>query len=317
MSSRLPSLTALRTFEAAARHLSFARAAAELSVTPAAVGFQIKQLEEELGASLFLRKHRAVELTDRGRELALHLGPVFKTIQSAWDEAHEPLQEKVLKVSGPAKAVHNWVLPALADAKGSRPNVRISWDLSKEIRDVASGKVDMAIRWARQPEGGLHWEPLLQTWFTPLMRADVARHVEGPKDLKKQGLIDVEFNLDAGTEQSTWVPWFRLNGLAPPEDFAISCADTASAVETAIATGHVAIGGSFLAHDHLTKGALVAPFDIAITPFSRFWLVCRRGIEPTPEYRWFLDALRRGADFINLQADGMRMFHPDESPVVP
>ena len=66
MSQRLPSLTSLRTFEAAARLLSFAKAAEELSVTPAAVGFQIKQLEEELGAPLFIRKHRAIELTPIG-----------------------------------------------------------------------------------------------------------------------------------------------------------------------------------------------------------------------------------------------------------
>jgi len=315
MSKRLPSLTSLRTFEAAARHLSFAKAAHELFVTPAAVGFQIKQLEEELGGTLFLRKHRAVELTDRGGELFADLGPAFKTIQSAWDSAHEPVETTILKVSGPAKAVHSWVLPAISNAKDRRPDLRISWDLSKQIRDVSKGDVDMAIRWALEPEGDLHWEPLLRTWFTPLMRPDVARYVERPSDIGKQGLIGVDFALDPGSEESTWSSWHRVNDLKPPTDFAVTCADTASAVETAIATGHLAIAGSFLASAPLTNSELIAPFETAIVPFSRFWLVCRKGLETTPEYRWFLSVLRQSAKEIDVQSKEMRLFHTDGSLV--
>lgn len=315
MSKRLPSLTSLRTFEAAARNLSFARAAQELFVTPAAVGFQIKQLEEELGGALFTRKHRAIELTDKGQLLHKNLGPVFETIQAAWDEAHEPVKETVLKVSGPAKAVHGWVMPAISRAKRRRPDVRISWDLSKQNRDLASGNVDMAIRWALKPDGDLHWEPLLRTWFTPIMRPDVARFIQRPADLKKHGLIDVEFIMDPGNGESTWATWHRINSLEPPTSYAVSCADTASAVETAIATGHVAIGGSYLASNHLAKGELVAPFNTAIAPFSRFWLVCRKGMELSKEHQWFLEALNEGAATINELTKGIDLIHPDGSAV--
>ena len=311
MSKRLPSLTALRTFEAAARHLSFALAADELSVTPAAVGFQIKQLEEELGSTLFLRKHRAVELTDKGQTLLADLGSVFKTIQSAWDAAHEPVQTKVLRVSGPVKAVHNWIMPALSAPKAKRSDIRISWDLSKQNRDIANGEVDMAIRWALQPDDTLHCEPVLRTWFTPLLRPDIARFVDHPRDLEKHGLIDVEFKLDAGREESTWAAWFRVNGLEHPKIFAINCTDTASAIETAVATGHVAIGGSFLAYDQFSNGALVAPFDTAIVPMSQFWLVCRKGFEKTAEYAWFLGTIKKGATTIDARLQGMKKVFPD------
>lgn len=311
MSKRLPSLTSLRTFEAAARNLSFARAADELNVTPAAVGFQIKQLEEELGSQLFMRKHRAVELTTQGRQLLTVLGTVFATIQDAWDAAYEPLAKTVFRISGPAKAVHSWVLPALSRVKTHPPHLRILWDLSKQIRDVATGEADMAIRWALEPEGDLHWEPLLRTWFTPLVRADVARFVKRPADLVKQGLIAVEFVLDAGKEDTTWAPWFGLNGLDPPTEFAVSCADTASAVDTAVATGHVAMGGSFLASDRLAKGELVAPFGTAIAPFSRFWLVCRKGLETTSEWQWFVDTIMQGAADIDALSKDLDLFHPD------
>lgn len=313
MSKRLPSLTSLRTFEAAARNLSFARAADELFVTPAAVGFQIKQLEEELGGMLFVRKHRAIELTDKGQVLQKNLGPVFETIQAAWDEAHEPQKEKVLKVSGPAKAVHAWVMPALSKAKSQRPDVRISWDLSKQNRDVASGNVDMAIRWALKPDGKLHWEPLLRTWFTPIMRPDVARFIRRPVDLYKHGLIDVEFAMDPGNSESTWASWFRINGLGTPKNYAVSCADTASAVDTARATGHVAMGGSFLASDYLATGELVAPFDTAIAPRSRFWLVCRKGMETTSEFLWFVEAVNKETEVLDSLSKGMRLVHPDGS----
>lgn len=315
MSQRLPSLTSLRTFETAARHLSFTKAAQELFVTPAAVGFQIKQLEEELGGPLFLRKHRAVELTNRGRTLSASLRPAFEVIKSAWAIAHEPVDTKVLKVSGPAKAVHSWLMPALSNSTEKRPDVRVSWDLSKQIRDVSNGEVDLAIRWAREPDGNLHWEPLLRTWFTPLMRPDIARFIKRPSDLANQGLIGVEFVLDRGTDESTWSIWHRLNHLKAPTDFAVSCADTASAVETALATGHVALAGSFLACEHIAKGSLVAPFDIAIAPFSRFWLVSRKGFETSSEYCWFLAAIQQANTSIDVATQEMRVFHPDGSAV--
>ena len=315
MSDRLPPLTALRAFEAAARHLSFARAADELNVTPAALSFQIKSLEEHFGAPLFRRLNRAVELTDRGRELSRRIKPAFRTIQSAWDAAHAPVDTRPVRITGPAKAVHSWVMPALANAQAteSRPDVRISWDLSKQNRDVARGEVDMAIRWALKPNDDLHWEPLLRTWFTPLIRPDIARFVQRPADLEKQGLINVEFVLDAGMKESAWESWYRINGLETPTNFAVTCADTASAVDTAVTIGHAAIGGSFLASDQLIKGELVAPFDTAIAPFSRFWLVCRKGGEATEEFQWILKAARQGAEKIDEQAKGMEVVHPDGS----
>lgn len=315
MTKRLPSLTSLRTFEAAARHLSFVRAADELFVTPAAVGFQIKQLEEELGGTLFIRKHRAIELTDKGRILQSSLGDVFERIQFAWDEAHEPLKQTVLNVSGPARAVHGWVMPALAAAQSQRPDVRITWDLSKQNRDVASGKVDMAIRWAQKPTNNLHWEPLLRTWFTPVMRPDIARFVKRPSDLERQGLIDVEYPLDPDLNESTWAAWYRVNELPVPENFAVTCADTASAVETALATGHIAIAGSFLVSEHLRKGELIAPFGSAVAPLSRFWLVSRKGTETTSEYHWFLRAVRSGADAIDALSKDLDLRHFDGSSV--
>ena len=86
MSDRLPPLTALRAFDAAARHMSFAKAAEELNVTPAALSFQIKSLEEHLGQPLFRRLNRAVELTEAGRTLAPGADEGFRLLSQAWQD---------------------------------------------------------------------------------------------------------------------------------------------------------------------------------------------------------------------------------------
>lgn len=312
MSERLPSLKALRTFEAAARHLSFAKAARELAVTPAAVGFQIKQLEDDLGGALFLRKHRSVELTPRGLQLSTELGPAFKDIENAWKAAQSPLERSRLKVTGPTRALQDWILPSVSRAR-EKLNLQFSWDMTKEMRTLATGQADLAIRWAREPTADLHWEPLLRTWFTPLLRPDVARYVEQPRDLRESDLIGVDYRIDEGEEETMWSAWHRLNNLEAPSKFALTCADTASAVEAAMSTGYVALAGSFLAIEHLENGRLVAPFDTAVAPFSRFWLVCRKGTANTDSYRWFLDAARERAERINDFAKGLRVYHPDGS----
>lgn len=281
-------------------------------MTPAAVGFQIKQLEEDLGGALFLRKHRAVELTSRGLRLSTELGPVFRTINKAWIAAQKPLERSLLKVTGPPRALHDWILPALSNAKRNIDQ-RISWDMTKEMKDLATGQADLAIRWAREPTSDLHLEPLLRTWFTPLLRPDVARYVERPCDLREPGLIGVDYRVDATEQETMWSAWHRLNNLETPAGFALNCADTASAVEAAVSTGHAAIAGSFLALEHLEDGNLVAPFETAVAPFSRFWLVCRKGTETTDQHSWFLKAAREGAERINKFARRLRVYHPDGS----
>ena len=104
MSDRLPPLTALRAFEAAARHLSFSQAAAELNVTPAALSFQIKSLEEHLGAPVFKRLNRAVELTEAGRALAPGCSDGFARLTAAWRSAQRASDTRTITVTaGPAR----------------------------------------------------------------------------------------------------------------------------------------------------------------------------------------------------------------------
>lgn len=102
-------MNALRSFEAAARHQSFALAAVELSVSPAAVGFQVKRVEEDLGFPLFIRKHRAIELTPQGAKLMVELTKGFDLIEAAWHALEISDETPEIRVTAPVTAVKRWL----------------------------------------------------------------------------------------------------------------------------------------------------------------------------------------------------------------
>lgn len=308
MKNRLPSINALRSFEAAARHQSFTLAAAELSVTPAAIGFQVKRLEEDLGRPLFIRKHRAVYTTPEGAALLKRLSDGFELIEAAWTEAKTQPARTTLRVTAPVAVVQRWLFhePALQSQRGG-PR-RIAWDISHQYRALDETGVDAAVRNAVAPDPDLYCEPLLQQWFTPLMRPDVAKRIASPSDLFQHGLIDVDFRLDVETNATAWSPWFRAQGFEPPEAFEMVCADTLTAVDMAVETGHIAIGGYFVAEDHLISGRLVAPFDVAICPKTRLWFMCQKGRETEPEMVWLRDAIQASAARLNARAATLSLF---------
>lgn len=310
MPERLPSLTALRAFVTAARHKSFSKAAEELSVTPAAVGFQIKQLEEEVGGPLFIRKHRAIELTLMGEALARDLAPAFDAITSAWAEVGQKAPDHVLRITAPENAVLNWLIPATTAARSDRPGPKLAWDATRKIRDFGSNSLDVAVRHMLEPDDRFFCEPVLRTWFTPLMRPEVARLVHRDKDILRHGLIDVAIGLD-GLETNAWPPLLKLLNLPPVDEFAATCPETATALELASKTNHVAIGGYFVATKYLQAGSLVSPIPKAVMPRSRFWLVCAKGRECSDEIRWLRDVLHASAERLFESAGCTEFFELD------
>lgn len=311
MKTRLPSINALRSFEAAARHQSFTLAAAELSVTPAAIGFQVKRLEEDLGRPLFIRTHRAVQTTQEGATLLNRLSDGFGLIEAAWADAKTQPGEAPLKVTAPVAVVQRWLFhePSLQTPSDQRR--RIAWDISHQYRALDDTGVDAAIRNAIEPDPDLFCEPLLRQWFTPLMRPDVARSITSPSDLLRRGLINVDFRLDAETGSTAWSPWFKAQGLRAPETFEMVCADTITAVDMAVETGHIAIGGYFLADDHLKSGRLVAPFDIAICAKTQLWFMCQKGRENEARMVWFRNIIQASAARLKDTAARLTLFDLD------
>ena len=304
-------MNALRSFEAAARHQSFALAAADLHVSPAAVGFQVKRIEEDLGFPLFVRKHKAIELTPAGAKLMHQLSKGFDIIETAWQQTAVPRQAKALKVTAPVAIVKRWLFDEITPHGNTRFEMGISWDMSQLNRRFDSTGPDAAIRYAIAPDRTLFSEPILKPWFTPLMRPDIARKITTAADLEKHGLINVDYSQDGVDGLTAWSPWNAAHGLDRPAQFEMVCADTITAIDMALETGFVAMGGYFVAREHLASGRLVAPFDIAVCPRSQFWFICERGRETEPEMRALRNALQESASRLRNTAGNMKMldFH--------
>ena len=156
MPDRLPSLNALRAFEAAARHLSFSRAADELNVTKAAVSHQVKALEEALGLPLFRRLNRALLLTDAGQTLFPSITEALGLMQSAVDRLHKRDRTGELTVTTLDSFAAIWLVPRLSRFRQAHPEIDVRIATSDESIDFAQSDVDLAIRygegsWAGHP----------------------------------------------------------------------------------------------------------------------------------------------------------------------
>ena len=304
-------MNALKSFEAAARHQSFALAAAELNVSPAAVGFQVKRIEDDLGILLFVRKHKAIELTQDGATLMRQLTRGFDIIEAAWQQTDVPKKDDALKVTAPVAIVKRWLFDEFKSKSKSRHPIQITWDMSQLNREFDSSGMDAAVRYSLDPDPGMFSEPVLRPWFTPHMRPDIARKIETPADLGKHGLIDVDFTQDGVSGLTAWKPWFAAHGLAAPTQHAMTCADTITAVDMAVETGHIAIGGYFATMGQVASGRLVAPFDVAVCPQSQFWFMCESGRENEPSIRVFREALKDRAARLTAATANLKMFNFD------
>ena len=159
MTARLPSLNGLRAFEAAARHLSFTLAAAELNVTQTAISHQIKRLEEELGLRLFIRKNRALALTPKAKDYLPGVRAAFNDLRLATDRLLRKDEDHVLTISTLASLAAKWLLPRLSTFQETHPKIDVRITTSTGLVDFRSGDVDAAIRYGRG-----HWPGASTCW---------------------------------------------------------------------------------------------------------------------------------------------------------
>ena len=289
MVERLPPLTALRAFDAAARHMSFAQAAAELHVTPAALSYQIKSLEEHLGAPLFRRLNRAVELTEAGRMLSDGLAPAFVAMQGAWRRTRDRVSSPHLVVTAGPAFTAKWLAPRLFAFAMDHPEVELRLTASLKLMDLDRDDVDIAIRFGPEPQGaGLYVHPLMEEWVTPMMRPRLAEQLDGPEGLRGLTLLHQE-DLVRIEPDISWDRWFEAVGLgrAPEGGPRFSQAD--HALDAAVAGAGVVLGRISLAEKDLADGRLVAPFAQALSMPSKTRLICLETALDRPAVRAFLD----------------------------
>ncbi|MDU8946051.1 transcriptional regulator GcvA [Ovoidimarina sediminis] len=308
MNDRLPPLTALRAFEAAARHMSFSGAAQELNVTPAALSFQIKSLEEHLGAPLFRRLNRAVELTEAGRALAPGASDGFAALTAAWRAARRSTETGVITVTAGPAFTAKWLAPRMFKFAVAHPEIELRFSASLRIMDFDRDEIDVAIRFGYSDDDGLFSRPIIREWLTPMMAPELAEKLSSPQDLREVTLLhqdDTRFL----KPPIDWPAWFRAAGLgeAPSGGPRFSQAD--HAIDAALGGGGAVLGRISLASAALADGQLVAPFDPCITTEAHYRFVCPAGAETRPQIAAFLEWIEAETAEIQGHAEG-RVFVP-------
>ncbi|MEM1344495.1 MAG: transcriptional regulator GcvA [Pseudomonadota bacterium] len=294
MALSLPPLTALRAFEAAARHLSFAAAADELSVTPAALSFQIKSLEQHLGTPLFVRRNRAVELTEAGRALAPGAASGFETLRQAWQAAQRALQDDRLTVTAGPGFTAKWLAPRLGEFARLCPDIEIRIASTLNLLDFARDGVDVAIRFGQGDDAGLFSEHLSDEWVTPMMRPEIAARLHTPADLLAETLIHDD-SMAFLKRRPGWADWLTAAGIAAPLPGGLTFSQADHVIDVAVQGLGVALGRFTMARQALRTGALVAPFTLALAVPAHARIVCPLGHESRPAVARFRDWLKAEA----------------------
>ena len=279
-------MTALRAFDAAARHMSFALAAADLNVTPAALSYQIKSLEEHLGQLVFRRLNRAVELTEAGRTLAPGVADGFAQLSSAWRAARRLGDDKNLTVTAGPAFTSKWLAPRMFDFAQAHPEIELRFSASLRMMDFDRDEVDVAIRFGLDQDDGLYSRPLIHEWLTPMMSPDLAARYPAPDSLRGAPLIHDD-SIAFLKDTSDWAAWCRAAGVSVDTRHGPRFSQADHALDAAIAGAGVVLGRVSLATRALEQGQLVAPYDIGLISPAQFRFVCPKGMEKRPQVAAF------------------------------
>ncbi len=284
MPRRLPPLNSLRAFEAAARHLSFTLAAAELNVTQAAVSHQIKSLEERLGMPLFRRLNRALLLTDAGQTLYPAMSNALDVMATAIDRLHRHDKSGELTITTMDSFAATWLVPRLARFQKMHHDIDIRITTSDEMVDFTRENVDMAIRYGHGDWPGVFVEPLMVEEMFPVCAPSLLQSgppLNTPADLKHHMLLHDDMRVD-------WRMWLMAAG-EPDIDTTrgLSYQHSNLVVQAAEQGDGVALARSVLVSNSLATGRLVKPFDLALPVNYAYYVVCPLGSEKRPKIKEF------------------------------
>jgi LysR family glycine cleavage system transcriptional activator len=284
----MPPLSALRAFEAAARHLSLTNAARELHVTAGALSHQIRGLEELLGVQLFERRVRAIALTAAGKQLYPGLQAGFAHIREAVEGLDTAAQPNVLVISTSPGLTSKWLAPRLYRFGALHPDIDVRVSSSLNNANFTTDRIDLAVRnmsISPQPDRLLDVEKLFEISFVPVCSPKlIARH--GPaktaQDLARLPLIHDE-TLKTRIAVADWSDWFKAAGV-PNVDLrrGLRFNSTDHALDAAGEGAGVLLAHDLLAYDDLRTGRLVIPVRLSIAPGRAFHLVRLKGRKPGP-----------------------------------
>ena len=268
---KLPPLTTLRAFEAAARLGSFSRAAEEISVTHSAVSHQVRALERSLGTALFKRNGRRVSLTEAGQQLAKRVGAALRDIADAAQLVRRRDRGRVLTITTLPSFAARWLMPRLGRFMEQHPEIDVNLHTSIALVDLERDEVDLAIRFGSGNWPGLEAQKFMDDELFPVASPSFnrGRLPARPADLAKFRLMrsDDEF----------WAPWFQAAGVKLPEPQSPVFSDSAMLLQAAVAGSGIALARRSIAEDDLRAKRLVRLFDISSPAHGANYLVWPKG----------------------------------------
>ncbi|MCW8891035.1 MAG: transcriptional regulator GcvA [Sedimenticola sp.] len=266
----IPPLNAIRTFEAAARHLSFSLAAEELHVTASAVSHQIKTLEAFLEVKLFKRQPRQVTLTP---EAEAYLPAIRMGLEQISEATRRMInrQDSVIRINLAPAIAGGWLIPRLYDFYNQHPEVEVEITTSMKLVDFTRSDVDLAVRFGKGQWQGLTSHLLITEELIPVCSPhlmDKANYPETPEALLKLPLLHVR------PKATDWQEWFKAAGITH-KALKMGAGFQSSplmldAVEAGLGYG---IASRHVIEQELATGRLIIPFDISVTGSNGYYLV--------------------------------------------
>ena len=270
MPRELPSLNAIRAFEAAARLQSFSRAADALSVTQSAISRQIQKLEAELGQRLFARNGPRLALTDVGHEYYAVVQQGLGVIKRGTDRLFRQGAAPVLTISATPSIITNWLVQRVADFERHQPGTSLHLNSAASLVDFAvSTHIDVGLRFGKGRWPNVCADLLVDDVVFPVCRADVAQRLGEPGDLLDEQLLTESPGFDL------WADWFMAANVrhAPPKTVRLSDDFNVQLQATMLGRG-ITLARGLLVADELREGRVVCPFPIAAPSPLQYYVVC-------------------------------------------
>jgi LysR family glycine cleavage system transcriptional activator len=273
----LPPLQALRAFEAVARLASFRRAGEELLITQSAVSHQIRELEQNLGTKLFIRKARGIELTPQGERYFDSVLRAFELIRSGTIDLRRHAKTDQVRVSLLPSFAANWLVPRLARFAEAHPEIDLVLDPTLRLADLSGDEADLAIRYGDGSWEGSENRLLMTERLTPVLSPQLLER--GPRLAEPQDILNHTLLLPA--RPYDWEVWADANGIDLHGARTIKLSDYNVVLQAALDGQGIAIGRLLLIADRIRNGALVQPYNVVSSPRAGHWLVSPKRLQPT------------------------------------
>jgi LysR family glycine cleavage system transcriptional activator len=288
MARRLPPLSALRPFEAAARLESFTRAAEELHLTHGAVSHQVRALEEHLGAPLFARHGKRVTLTAAGRAFAERVRAALEDIAQAAEQLRARRDDR-LTVSVLPSFASRWLMPRLIRFMDAHPKIEVNVIASIALANFGEDEVDVAIRFGKGPWPALQCEKFLEDEFFPVASPKLfkGKPPRSPGDLLGMRLIREDWDF--------WDEWFRAAGLPGAKiiEGGPRFNDSTYALQAAARGEGIAMARRSIVGEDLERGTLRRLFAVSLKSPYAYWFVSPKEAAAMPKVKAFRDWVKQ------------------------